>query len=229
MRISRVFWGVFLLALLAPISNSAFAQTTAGPQAVITWRVIGGSAPSSYAGKVLPSANSAISASVAVLNNGKFVPLNNQTVYWYLDDNFIGGGTGEQIIAFGAPGNNETMSLRVEVPNYGNGLMDTAYIPMVDPQVVIVAPYPNNTFTGSSVSLQAVPYFFSTTDLSQLAFSWDVNGQAVAAAENPQTLNINLSSSTPAGYSLAVDLEVKDSTDPYLSVSNNVTLTSPSQ
>ncbi len=216
-----------LAAAMAP--TAARAQATANGQIIITWKVLGGSAPAAYTGKVLPSIHSPMEASVAILDGGGFVPLDAQTIHWYLDDNFIGGGTGAQTISFGAPGHNEIMSLRVEVPTYGGGFLNTAYIAMVDPQVVVVAPYPNDEFATSSISLQAVPYFFNADELGKLLFNWTVNGEAVATNENPQSLTVNLANNAPAGYSLAITLGVQESDNPYLSIGKNVALTSANQ
>jgi hypothetical protein len=229
MRPQKLF-SLILAAVFLTSTLAVYAQTTAaGPQVVITWKVVGGAAPSGYAGKILPTTGSQVEASVAVLSGGKFIPLGSQTIYWYLDDNLIGGGTGQQSITFNAPDNVEIMSLRAEIPDYQSGLLNTAYIRMVSPQVIIVAPYPNGTFSSSTVSLEAVPYFFNAPDIGKLSFQWTVNGQAVATQENPQKLTVNLSGGAPAGYSLAINLAVQESGNPFLSIRRSITLTQSNQ
>lgn len=201
-----------VLALVGPMPLIASAQTSA-PNLVITWRATDSSVPSSYQGKALPTISAPITASAEVVRRGGVANLSNQTIYWYLDGNLIGGGVGKQTISFVAPGFVEIASLRANIPNYPSGaLINTAHIQLVNPEAVIVAPYPNDAYSGSSVAVQAVPYFFSSSLLNTLSYQWTVNGQAVTSQENPQDLTINLANgaSTNAG-AVAIDLALQES------------------
>ncbi len=228
---SRALWKILpaalCLAALAIAPACASAQS-ANQQVIITWRTIGVSAPAAYVDKIIPSPNSKMEASLAVLDGNSFAPLGNQTIYWYLDDNFIGGGAGEQTISFNAPSNKRIISLRAEITG-GSGLMNTAYIDMADPSVVIVAPYPNDTFATSTVSLEAVPYFFNASDLGDLVFDWSVNGNSVTTPENPELLTIDLANNAPSDYALNVSLNTTQSNNPYFSDSENISLAPASQ
>jgi hypothetical protein len=187
-------------------------------------------APANYIGKVLPGINSSVSASLAVATKNGFADLSSRTIYWYLDGNLIGGGVGKQTITFQAPGHTEIMALRVTIPDYPTGpLTDTARIQIADPSVVIVAPYPNGVFSGSSVQLKAVPYFFPAAASKKLSYRWTVNGQTITAAENPQDLIINLGASTPPNYLLNVDLSVQRTDDDLTSANSNIALTNARQ
>ena len=219
----KVFFILILLVFCAAPQSFIHAQS-ANQQIIITWKAVGVSAPANYAGKILPSADSEIEASVAVLDGNSFLPLQGQGIYWYLDDNFIGGGIGQQTITFNAPSNNEIMTLRVQIST-DNGAMNSVYIAMADPSVALVAPYPNDIFATSTISLQAVPYFFNTGDLGKLVFNWSANGNPIATTENPESLVIRLASDTPPGYSLAVSLDVQESDNPYFSAEQAVSLT----
>ncbi len=222
--------GTFALAAVFFISGAfampASVEAVAGPQVYITWRTLDGVAPAGYAGKILPKIGSQVAASVEVLTaSGRVADLHNQTIYWYLDNSFLDGGTGKQTITFGAPGHNEIMSLRADIPGYPGGeLIMTAHIRMVNPEVVIVAPYASGIFSGDSVAVKGVPYFFSTSQLNSLVYAWSVNGQTVAAQENPLDLVVNLTNGTVAGYSLGINFSARVSGDPLTSASQNITL-----
>lgn len=186
-----------------------------GPQAVITWTALNSYAPANYVGKVLPNQASEIVASLAVIDNGQFVNLSDQTIYWYQNDNLMGGGMGVQKFAFRPYGTApNTITLKVEIPDYPSGLViHEVNIPIVQPIAVISAPYPGGTFSANRATVQALPYFFATTSTSPLNFAWSVNGQTVTSAENPQSLQISLPGSTPAGYGVAVSLTISNSID----------------
>lgn len=218
---------ISVLAIALILAARTNAQSTAtGPQFLISWKSLDSAAPVAYAGKALPGINSLMVASVAVISDGKIVDLSPYTIYWYLDDNFIGGDVGKQNITFNAPGRIEIASLRVEIPDYPSGLLvNTAHIQIVKPQVVIVVPYAGGVFSQTPIMVQAVPFFLRASDLAKLSFQWTVNGQAVATQENPENLIINLGSNTPSGYSVAINLTVRQSDNPLFNADANVTLT----
>jgi len=197
------------------ISGPALAQTSAGPQFMITWQASGSYVPPGYIGKALPNQGSKISASVALVSNGQLVNLGKRTVYWYLNDTLIGGGIGVQNISFtpfgGAP---NFMTLKVEIPNYnGNLLLHAIQIPLVEPKAAIEAQHVNGKFSSNPLALTGTPYYFNTADPSSLTYQWSVNGQSPATAENPQTLQVNLDQGTPSGSSFAVALTIANPAD----------------
>ena len=205
---------------------SAQAQTIQPSQVFISWSALGSYAPANYAGKLLPNQLSQIAASVEVITNGKLANLSNQTIYWYQNDNLMGGGVGAQHFVFrpygGAP---NTIALKVEIPNYPGGLViHELDIPITQPRAVIAAPYPKGVVTASPANLTAIPYFFSASSTAPLSFSWIVNGQAVSDSENPSSLQISIPGSTPNGYDLSVALTIKNSTNP-LSANSSMDLT----
>lgn len=192
------------------------------PQFLMTWSVADSYTPLGYPGKALPNQESQISASVEVIINGKRVDLSGQTIYWYQNDHLMGGGLGVQHITFHPYGEAPNIiDLNVEIPSYYAGaLTHDIEIPIVEPQAVIKTSYPQNNFSGSTALISAIPYFFAETSTSPLVFSWSVNGEAVTNQDNPQSLQISLPQSTPAGYAVFVTLTIQSSLDPLVATAN---------
>jgi len=206
--------GIVAGLLVSLGASHAFAAT---PQVLITWKTSGSYVPPGYLGKALPTYNSEITASLEIISNGKLVDLSGQTIYWYLNntDTLIGGGVGAQSITFpplGTPPNVTT--LEVELPYYPGGfLIHTVSIPMVQPQTVINAPYPNGRFSSNPVTVSALPYFFNIASPSDLSYAWSVNGQAGSNTENPNIAQITLPQGTAAGTSFGISLTVDNHND----------------
>jgi hypothetical protein len=190
---------------------SAHAQITSNPQFLITWKPTASSIPSNYIGKALPSLGSKVTADFELVSNGKILNISGQTIYWYLEDTLIGGGTGVQQVTFplfGTPPG--SLTLKIELPSYnGQYLIHTIDIPYVNPAVVIYAPYPNGDFSSSPLTVTALPYFF-TASASQLSYTWAVNGQTGSNAENPQTAEVTLPQGTPSGTGITISLSVEN-------------------
>ena len=172
---------------------TASAQTTGGPQFLLTWQATGSYVPPGYPGKALPNLISKINASFELIENGKPLNISQQTIYWYQNDVLIGGGTGVQHISFssfgGAP---NFITLKVELPSYnGNLLIHEIQIPIIQPKAVIEAQHPSGQFSGNPLTLRATPYFFDVADPSALSYVWSVNGTAVTASENPDLLQVS--------------------------------------
>lgn len=209
--------GIFVLLLGAFLSlKQVNAQSASSPQFLITWKTTGSYIPSFYQGKALPTYGSNITASLELISpQGKIINLNGQTIYWYLNDNLVGGGVGVQRATFSPLGEAPSfLNLRVTLPNYnGAYLIHTINIPMVLPEAVILAPYPNGQFSQNPVTVTALPYFFNVPSPSDLSFLWSVNGQNGSNAENPETAQITLPQGTQSGTSLAVSLSVENPND----------------
>jgi hypothetical protein len=212
--IAVVFIGLGFASFLGGSVHSAQAQTSQ-PQFLMTWQASNSYAPAEYSGKILPNQESEITASFEVIVNGKPVNLSGQTIYWYQDENLLGGGVGDQTFMFHPYGQAPNIvTLKVEVPDYPTGLLiHEINIPLVQPQAVIEAPYPQDVFSSIPTTVQALPYFFAATSTDPLSFAWTVNGQTVSGAENPQTLQVSLPQSTPAGFSVDISLAVQNSND----------------
>jgi hypothetical protein len=212
-----VFWGGIILIFGASFSlGPAYAQTSSSPWFLITWETTGSYIPPFYQGKALPTYGSKITASLELVSSqGKILDLSGQTIYWYVDDNLVGGGVGVQQATFPPIGNApNAVNLRVTIPNYnGAYLVHTITIPMVLPEVVVYAPYPNGQFSQNSITVMALPYFFNIPSPSNLSYTWSVNGQNGTNAENPEEAQITLPQGTQSGTNLAVSLSVENPND----------------
>ncbi len=207
--------GVFIS--IAPTARAQTAAATASsPWFLITWKTTGSYIPSFYQGKALPTYGSNITASLELISpQGKVLDLSQQTIYWYVNDNLVGGGVGVQHVTFPPIGDApNTINLRVTIPNYnGAYLVHAITIPMVLPEAVIYAPYPNGQFSQNPVSVQAIPYFFNVSDLTKLSYTWSVNGQNGSNAENPEAAQITLPQGTQSGTSVSVSLSLENPND----------------
>ncbi len=218
--IALVSGGTFLLA-----TPAAHAQTTAdtSPTFLITWKTTGSYIPSFYIGKALPTYGSQITASLELVSpQGKILNLSGQTIYWYVNNALVGGGVGIQHVTFPPIGDApNTANLRVTIPNYnGAYLIHAINIPMVLPETVIYAPYPNGQFTQNPLTVQAIPYFFNIANPSGLSYTWSVNGQTGSNAENPETAQITLPQGTQSGTSVTASLSVENPNDSTIATAN---------
>lgn len=205
-----------LLATLAAISFSSRTHAqSAEPQMVVTWKAYGSYIPARYTDKALPNQESQMTASLELLVNGRPVDLSYQTIYWYLNDTLISSGVGNQSVIFSPFGTAPSfLTLEAELPSYdGTTLVHDVQIPLVQPKAVIEAPHPSGQSSANPITLQGVPYFFYVSDPGELSYSWSVNDQTPAVAENPQMLQISLDSSTPSGSSLNIGLTITNSSD----------------
>ena len=207
------FLVIVLLGTFSLLASKTSAQAI--PQMAITWHAYGSYIPSGYLGKALPNQESKISASLALIINGRSIALSGQTVYWYLNDTLIGGGTGKTYIIFSPLGTAPAyLTLRAEIPSYnGNLLMHDVQIPLINPNAVIEASHPSEQFMGTNIVLRGVPYFFYVSDPSTLSYSWSVNGETSAAKENPDVLQMNIDPSTPSGSSFNTSLTIRNTND----------------
>lgn len=202
---------VFSFSSVFAITN-AHAQTATSPQFLVSWKTTGSYVPSFYTGKALPSYGSKITASFELVLNGKVLNLQDQTIYWYLDQILVGGGAGAQQVIFSPLGTPpDSLSLQIVLPSYnGVYLTHTVQIPFVTPEAVIYAPYPNKAFSTNPLSIKALPFFFNATSSSNLNFTWSVNGQAGSTNENPQEADIVLPKGLSSGSTLDITLNAEN-------------------
>ncbi|MBI4087658.1 MAG: hypothetical protein HY434_02400 [Candidatus Liptonbacteria bacterium] len=199
---------IFLAPARAQQSGLVLSRVE-GPRLMITWKT-NTYVPSWFTGKALPTANSPITASVELIDNGTRVDLSGQQVYWYVNSEFTAGGVGLRKISFNAPSvAQNTIDLRVELPSYGsdqaNPVLKTIEIPVVVPEAVIESPFPRGRFSSTSIGFKGWPFFFNVGKSSQLNFSWSVNGQSSQNLESPESLTVTLNSDAPSGSPVNVN------------------------
>ena len=110
-----MFFSMFLLLIFFSPALT-HAQTASSPQFLVTWKTSGSYIPSFYLGKALPTYGSQITASLELVSQGKILDLSNQTIYWYLEDNLVGGGVGVQQVTFPPVGEAPNSIIVVETP-----------------------------------------------------------------------------------------------------------------
>lgn len=222
-----------IVILLAALASSLFiaaplsyAQTaTNKPQVILTWKALTYTPPD-FMGKILPTSNSRMAASVALVDGGRIVDISRETIYWYLNDNFLNGSVGLQDVSFNVPNaTGGAFDLRAEITTYSKGnQLKTVSVPVVNPEAVIELPFPSGIFYSSLISLFGQPYFFNVDDPSKLNFAWSVNGQTPSGAENPQSLNIKFGS-VPSGSNLYVSLRIQNPSNQFESGAKSANLT----
>lgn len=177
---------------------------------MLTWQSLS-YVPPNFEGKILPTAGSPIVASVEVidLESGEIVNLSGQEIRWYINNNLIKSNSGKQRIFFRAPNfSPTTISLRVQIPSLGASMIEFIKIPVVSPEVVVEFPSYNNQFSTSSIRLTSNLYFWDEVDISQLNYSWKVNGESIQNDDSPQFLDLKIRPDTPSGYPISVELTV---------------------
>jgi hypothetical protein len=198
-----IFTSLFL------ISPGAAAAQTAEPFVFLTWRA-DSYAPADFRGKVLPTAATTINAAVEVITNGKITDLSRATINWYWNNNLIASGENLRKVAWNAPGVAGNINdLQVEIIGTAAGiLIKTVEVPVVPPEVVIEAPFPERTFSGNQIILVAKPYFFSP--VPNIIFDWRVNGEAPKVQDNSGILEINIAPNTPPDFRINAELTARN-------------------
>lgn len=172
----------FTLALLFIIGASALAlglpssaQTV--PELLLTWQAEN-YAPSGYQGRILPIRRSRISASVALIEGGKFTDISKNEIRWLVDNNLFKSGIGLQALEFPVPeiAAGQVRLKAVIMGFRGQNLEKPITIPVAEPEIVIAAPYPDRKIPAGLNIFRAGLYFFNISRANQLLFSWSANG-----------------------------------------------------
>lgn len=188
---------IFAAAALCVFSYSRFSAAQAAQSntnTFITWHA-NTFYPSDFKGKALPVGGSTVSASVTLLKDGRMQDLSRKTITWYLNGDYYAEGKGLDEISFPIRGGlGSTYSARAVIQDENNSVDALAVVPVFRPIVVIDAPYPAGEVPeNSSVSVSAIPYFFSVSSIGSLSFLWNVNGVA-RPNESGQTIVLNIGS-----------------------------------
>lgn len=223
---------IFLLTILflGTISVLAYlniAKAQNEPFILITFKGLN-YAPSDYQGKVLPIQNSPVVASVALIQNGKFINISDMQINWLIDNQPYRSGIGLSTIIFQEPDLSNRFSstnVEAEFPNYPGGfILNSISFTPGSPQVIIENTYPNSQFNGQSVSLKLIPYFFNIRNIQDLNISWSINGQSPTNLDNPETLDVQLPNSPPPGSTLNVSLSVQSKLSQLEAAQNQISL-----
>lgn len=196
-----------LVFLLLPLITTA-----ASPKFLVSWQVQN-YAPSWYQGKVLPIYQTPIEITFELVDGGKLADLSTTKIRWYINDKLVKNeidGLGIKSLKIITPdyNGNET-KIRMSIVDYrGSNLEHIVSIPVIGPEVVINAPYPDRKINRELSAFQAFPFFFNIKNLNELSVGWSANRQVFKTqpGSNLWQLDFRADSSTPSGY--LIDLEV---------------------
>jgi hypothetical protein len=202
----KIFSATILLSLIF-LGHSAKAD---GPQIFITWST-DGYVPAGYAGKVLPINSSRIKARVAIFLGNGFLDLSQNEIAWSVDDIPLKDGLGAQAVEFDVSTLTQSaVQIKVQLPDISGGpYSKTINIPITQPEAVMEYVNSKNAVRGNLLSLTALPFFFKAQRLSDLNFSWQVNGQTPASLTDPQRLNVKSASGFQPGSQIQVSLNIQ--------------------
>jgi hypothetical protein len=221
----------FIAIVLSCSSFSALAQVQtapSGPTPWITWRAAT-YIPSAFAGRALPSPGSDVVVAIDMIQNGVPMDLSKETIYWYVDDNYVTGGTGLARTSITMPDilSQEGVAVRVSLPQFAGGTAKTINIPIALAQAVmtVLPPDPAAADPNASFNLLAEPYFFTVNDPSELTIGWTVNGQAPSTHDDPTHLQIAVPAGTPSETALAVHLRIENTAHAFETAVQDLVLT----
>lgn len=211
-----------LLILTAASTAALSAKGASAPEMWITWRAAT-YIPSDYSGRPLPVRNSKIVAAVDLFENGRFVDLSEQTIYWYMNDRLLGGGPGEARMPVTIPEavSRTGVTLRVSMPDYKDGIARTINVIVADPQAVIRTP---SRVSGTSFEVRAVPFYFNISDPSELSFDWNISGQKPSNVSDPSLIKVSLGNSVPSGTIIPISLSLSNPDMSWEVASKNTTV-----
>ncbi|MCL4404219.1 hypothetical protein M1432_02665 [Patescibacteria group bacterium] len=188
-----IIWAAILIGGVSAV-HFAWAQTPAGQAAtsvIITWQAQN-YFPADFPGKASVTPGSPVKASVEELSGNRLVNLGQAQVSWFVNDNLIQSGVGLKSIIFTAsPDPTGLVNIRVQVQT-GSG-SNTSSISITASPPFAVIDYPavqKNIPSGGKIVFTAWPYFFNVSSLSDLKFTWQLNGQTVTSSGNQLTLDI---------------------------------------
>jgi len=209
--------------------NFSHAQTA--PQFMVSWEA-SNYAPSWYEGKILPTANSKITVSFELINNGKPADLSDTKVRWYINDKLVKNevnGLGIKKITFLAPNYfGQPVDVRIAVVDFaGGGLIDKLLeIPVVRPEAVINVPYKNNEIKTGNLIFNVLPFFFNTNNNENFSVQWSVLGQEPATPKgDPFAVNLKIDSQMPSGSTVNLSVAMSNILKAIESASDSVNLT----
>lgn len=222
----KVLIKIGILATIFAAGFIVFSSLTvaAEPELWITWQAKN-YAPFDFVGKKLPIIGSPVLTSVVLIDEkGRLADLSTSTIWWYWNNNPIGGGDGVDSVTF-RPSSQGDQDLSVKVlSSDSHWIRKTISIPVVSPEAVIEAPFPNNKFSASKIQLQAQVYFFNVRTTSELTFGWMVNNQSSNPSGDSRVLDVTFNQTPSSGTTINVSLNVRNPKNILETASKNKTL-----
>ncbi len=190
----KILINLTALAFMVLFSAVTFAQNQKNTaQIIITWQA-NNFYPANYLSKALVTKDTQVIVSAEVVEQNKFVDLSKTNLTWYVDDEIKNSGQNIKEIAFAAQKpEGDSHFVRVTVEKVGGRDLETSIrIPVSRHLIVLETPYPDQLIrTETKTQIQAVPYFFNISSLTDLNFSWQVNDKSLETGNDNQ-LFLNL-------------------------------------
>jgi hypothetical protein len=192
---SKFLKAIIIFVLFLGIKNIAFMQT-GSDQIIISWETEN-FVPYEFGGKKLVTPGSDILIGFDFIKNNQVINLSKNKIYWYINNELISNAPGIKQIKITAPNQRGgNVDVRVELPEYG--VLKTIEIPIVNPKIVIDAPFPKKEVYENNFEVNILLYFFNLPkdslkeDPAQFFnISWQINGnRAKPASEDPLKLKI---------------------------------------
>lgn len=219
---------VAFLSLILPLSAVVSAQEVLGTTGLLTWHAES-YAPRNYLGKILPTQSSFVSAAFELVEDGKPADLSRRELRWFLNDTLFAKGQGLKTARFQASvGADNSHFVRVQVTDGRNILFEKlAEVPIVRPRVSIVPLSFESALSRGAHEFRVIPFFFNARDLSEIFFSWNINGQTPSAegVDEPFKLSFAVPNDIPTGTPLTLAVFAHNKKDPTEMVSKELRLT----
>lgn len=202
---------IFIISIVLALSFASLGHAQAGPQLFITWST-SSYVPSFYEGKAFPSEGSRLKATLAVFQQNSFIDLSKEPIFWYINGTLVQNILGEPTFEFDVPPElRDSLTLRAQLPEHeGSVLSKSITIPLLRPEVVIDAPFPDNTFSTRAIEFAAHSFFFNINTSSELDFSWKVNGEEPLSFISPEILKVNVDSAAQKDSKIQISLSARD-------------------
>lgn len=196
---------LFTAYLFSPLKAEAQRET----DFLISWQARN-YAPPSYLGRLLPARKTILEAAVELTENGRLVNLSGNEIRWFFDGQLQKSGIGMKTVFFVIPdfipaGDHE---LEVTVIGFrGRNLEKKIELPIVEPEVVIDAPYVHGKIAAGLNNFYALPYYFNISRPIQLIFNWAANNQSITEAGGGSDLLTLDTSTGRSGQPISLRLE----------------------
>jgi hypothetical protein len=224
--LKMVVLGLFLAGITTIIpfdtlTNRASAQTA--NSLIITWEA-NNYFPADFPGKAMITPGTPVTAAVEEISGNKLVNLASVQINWFINDKLVQSGLGLKSITFTAnPDSNGLVTIQVQIQAPAGSLTDSVSILATAPFSVIDYPSIAKTLpAGENVTFTAWPYFFNVDSLSQLTFTWQLNGQTITSGNNQLLVQVNVPQ-TGSQSMLPVTLTTQNSKNP-LEFSKNISV-----
>lgn len=205
----KKFFLVASITGLVLFSGFARAQTT--PDFYVTWRS-GAYTESGYQGKVLPVAGAPITIAFELIDGGKFANLSRTTIRWMKNGRLFQSGVGLQTVTIPTDPIIDRGEIRIKIviAQYkGVDIQRNFILPVVAPEIVIRAPYPNRLMPSGTQTIRALFYNWSAAQAGTLAAEWTMQGERLTTTGKDNVVTLNLPR-TAAGQLLLISVAAKN-------------------